>query len=96
MFSDACGACACRPLAKTSPDTKCTSKRMTCLVDPCAGQHIYCRKGNCALGDPGDAAAPDATAARKDASSDAAAKGAGSATPAAGTPPKADAAANRD
>jgi hypothetical protein len=87
MFSDSCGACACRPLAKHSPDTKCTSKHQTCLVDPCAGQHIYCRKGNCTLGDPGDAA----TGASKDASSaDATAKGA------AGTAPKASDAAARD
>jgi len=98
MFSDACGACACRPLAKTSPDTKCASKRMSCLVDPCAGQRVYCRKGNCMLGDPGDAAVTGATtAASKDASSgDGAAKDAGSAAPTASAAPKAIDAARRD
>jgi hypothetical protein len=69
---------------------------MTCLVDPCVGQHIMCKKGSCVLGVPGDAAA-DAPAPAKDASShDAAAKGASSAAPAASTVPKPADASARD
>jgi hypothetical protein len=72
---------------------------MTCLVDPCVGQHIMCKKGSCVLGVPVDAAT-DAPAPAKDAGSlDAAAKGASSAAPATSAAPKvsdASAASARD
>jgi len=68
-FSDACGICSCRPFAKTSPDPKCPGPRMSCLIDPCTGLRTICRRGNCMIGDPGDAAPLDTTgAATKDAS----------------------------
>ena len=90
-FSDSCGICSCRPFAKSSPDPKCPTKPTTCLIDPCTGQRVHCRKGTCMLGDPGDAALTGATpASTKDAAAsvDAAGKGAGSASPAASTAPK--------
>jgi hypothetical protein len=90
-FSDACGICSCRPFAKTSPDPKCPGPRMSCLIDPCTGQGVFCRKGNCALGAPGDAAGGHTSApASKDAGAvDAVAKGAGSTAPATSAAPKA-------
>jgi hypothetical protein len=99
VFSDSCGTCSCRPLAKTSADPKCAGKRTSCLIDPCTGQRAFCRKGNCAVGDPGDAATSDAaptdakSAASKDAASpDVATKAPGSAAPASTTPKSGDAA----
>ena len=89
MFSDACGICSCRPFAKTSPDPKCPGGRMACLIDPCTGLGVFCRKGNCALGPPGDAAGGTTSVPAKDAGvADVAAKGAGSAAPTASAKPK--------
>jgi hypothetical protein len=72
-FSDSCTICNCRPLAKSAPDPKCAGKGMTCLIDPCSGLRSACRKGNCVIGEPSDAAAKD-SAPSKDAPGDVAAK----------------------
>jgi hypothetical protein len=62
---------------------------MACLIDPCTGLGVFCRKGNCALGPPGDSGGGATSAPSKDASFvDVAAKGAGSAAPAASTKPR--------
>jgi hypothetical protein len=69
---------------------------MTCMVEPCLGQHVMCRKGNCVLGDPGDASTVDATVAKDSGAVDAAAKGATSAAPVGSSAPKPTDAAARD
>jgi len=89
-FSDSCTVCSCRPFAKTSPNPKCAGKGTSCLIDPCTGQRVFCRKGNCTLGDPGDATSIGTTVPviKDAASTDVLTKGAGSTAPAASTAPK--------
>ncbi|WP_394839019.1 hypothetical protein LVJ94_19205 [Pendulispora rubella] len=52
-WSDTCGDCTCRPLAKTATAPKCTRSQVQCFVDPCRAKRGVCKAGTCALNDDG-------------------------------------------
>ncbi|WP_394849512.1 hypothetical protein LZC95_18960 [Pendulispora brunnea] len=52
-WSDTCGDCTCRPLAKGVTAPKCTRNQVQCFVDPCRNKRGVCKAGACALNDDG-------------------------------------------
>lgn len=50
-FSDYCGGCACEALRADAPDPKCSSKPVSCVMNPCRGKVARCLEGACVLRD---------------------------------------------